>query len=184
MTAPSDNAPFRFETSYNTRNGRPELHTARLERSRRSMRVTADQLFVIVGLVGMACLFWRYTIALGAVTLGLTTFLWTMRQRSDALRKQNATVQEPPQIVHMTLTESGYSLKGDDFHAEAKWSNAIRAFETNGFLLVQSWRVPRLYIPIDELRRAGVYERVRAIVDVRSATPDATGNRESFLRAR
>lgn len=84
----------------------------------------------------------------------------------------------------MTLTESGYSLKGDDFHAEAKWSNAIRAFETNGFLLVQSWRVPRLYIPIDELRRAGVYERVRAIVDVRSATPDATGNRESFLRAR
>jgi hypothetical protein len=77
-----------------------------------------------------------------------------MRQRSGALRKQHETVHEPPQIIHMTLTQSGYSMKGDDFFAEAKWSNAIRALETNGLLLVQSWRVPRLYIPIDELRRA------------------------------
>jgi hypothetical protein len=166
MTAPTDNAPFRFEASFSTRDGRPELKAIR-----RSRRVTEDQLFVIFGLMGMACLFWRYTIALGAVTLGLTTFLWAIRQRSGALRTQYAPVQEPSQIVHMTLTESGFSLKGDDFYAEAKWSMVIRAFETNGFLLVQSWRVPRLYVPIDELRRAGVYERVRAIVDARSVTP-------------
>jgi nitrogen fixation-related uncharacterized protein len=121
--------------------------------------------------MGIACLFWRYTIALGAVTLGLTTFLWSMRQRSEARQKQYEVLREPSQIVHMTLTESGYSLRGDDFFAEAKWSMVMRAFEANGFLLVQSWRVPRLYVPIEELRRAGVYERVRAIVDARSVTP-------------
>jgi nitrogen fixation-related uncharacterized protein len=123
--------------------------------------------------MGVACLFWRYTIALGAVTLGLTTFLWAMRERSRALRKQYESLQEPPQIVRVTLTESGYSLRGDDFLAETKWSNVINALEMNGFLLVQAWRMPRLYVPIDELTRAGVYERVRAIVDARSAIRSA-----------
>jgi hypothetical protein len=166
MTAPHDNAPFRFETSYDTRDTRPNLNA-----SRRARRVTYDRLLVIVGLMGIACLFWRYTIALGAVTLGLTTFVWAMRKRTEGLRKQHEHVQEPPQIVHLTVTESGYSLKGDDFFAETKWSNVFNAIETNGFLLVQSWRGPRVHMPIEELRRAGVYERVRAIVDARRPMP-------------
>ena len=168
MTSPPpDTSPFRFETSYNTRDGRPKLKARR-----RSKRVTENQLFVTFGVIGIACLFWRYTIALGAVTLGLMVFLWLMRRRSMALRKKHERLQEPSQIVHMALTESGYSLRGDDFFAEAKWSGVFNAFETNdGFLLVQSWHGPRLYVPIDELRRAGVYERVRAILDARGATP-------------
>jgi len=97
--------------------------------------------------------------------------MWAMRQRTEARWNQRALVQEPLQTVHVTLTESGFSLKGEDFCAEAKWSNVVRAVETNGFLLVQSWRVPRLYIPVDELRRAGLYDRVRAIVDVHRTMP-------------
>lgn len=167
MSAPIDNALFRFETSYDTRDVRPNLKARG-----RSKRVTENQVFVVFGLIGVACLFWRYTIALGAVTLGLMVFLWAMRRRSRALRKKYERVQEPQQIVHMALTESGYSLKGDDFFAEAKWPAVFNAFETNdGFLLVQSWHGPRLYVPIDELRRAGVYDRVRAILDARGATP-------------
>lgn len=165
MTATPDNQPFRFETSYDTRDGGPNLKT-----SGRSRRVTYNRLLVIFGLLGIACLFWRYTIALGAATLGLTTFLWAVRRRGEAFRKRyEQHLREPPQIVHVTLTESGYSLKGDDFFSEAKWSNVFNGLETNGFLLVRSWRGPRLYVPIEELRRAGVYERVREIVDARSA---------------
>lgn len=166
MTAPRDNAPFRFETSYDTRDGRPDL-----KRPRRSKRVTENQLFVTFGLVGVACLFWRYTIALGAVTLGLMGFLWAMRRRSQRHRKKYERLEEPSQIVHMTVTESGYSLKGDDFFAEAKWSGVFNAFETDRHLFVQSWHGPRLYVPIEELRRAGLYDRVRAILDARGATP-------------
>jgi hypothetical protein len=166
MTAPLNDAPFRFETSYDTRDGRPNLNAAR-----RSKRVTENQLFVIFGVMGVACLFWRYTIALGAVTLGLMVFLWAMRRHSQALRKKYERLQEPSEIVHMTVTESGYSLKGDDFFAEAKWSGVFNAFETDRHLFVQSWHGPRLYVRVDELRQAGLYDRVRAILDARGATP-------------
>jgi len=166
MTAPPSNPPFRFETSYDTRDGRPNL-----QGSRRAKGVTESQLLVSFALIGIACLFWRYTIALGSVTLGLIIFLWAMRRRSQALRKKHERLQEPPQIVRMTVTESGYSLMGDDFFAEVKWSGVFNAFETDKFLLVQSWHAPRLYVSTDELRRAGVYERVRTILDARGATP-------------
>jgi hypothetical protein len=165
MTTPAELAPFHFETAYDTRAVRPELGVAR----RSKLGVTEDQLFVVFGVFGVACLFWRYTIALGAMTLAVTTFLWTMRQRSRALRTRYESLDEPAQIVHVTLTESGYALRGEDFFAEAKWSSVVNALELDGYLLVQGWRMPRLYLPIDELTRAGVYERVRAIVDVRSA---------------
>jgi len=163
-TAQADAAPFRFEFSYDTREMRPELKA----KERSSVRVTEDQLFVIFALFGAACLVWRYTIALGAVTLALTTFLWRMRQRSREWKKRYELVEEAPQIISMTLTESGYSLRGDDFFAETKWSNVIRSFERNGFLFIQGRRMPRLYVPIDELKRAGLYERVHAIVDERT----------------
>ncbi len=159
-----DAAPFRFEFSYDTREIRPELKAT--ERS--SLRVTEDQLFVIFAVLGALCLIWRYTVALGAVTLALTTFLWRMRQRSRAWRKQYEPVEETPQIIRMTLTESGYSLRGEDFVAETTWSNVISSFDLNGFLLIQGRRMPRLYVPIDELKRAGLYERVHAIVDERT----------------
>jgi hypothetical protein len=166
MTSPPIGAPFRFDTSYNPRDVRSNLNA-----SGRSRRVTENQLLVIFGLMGIACLFWRYTIALGAVTLGLMSFVWIMQKRSAARRKQYEHLQMPSQVIHVTLTESGYSAKGDDFFAEAKWSNVFNALETNGFLLVQSWQGPRMYIPIDELQRAGLYERVRAIVDAWSPMP-------------
>jgi hypothetical protein len=159
-----DGTPFRFEFSYDTRELRPELEASRKPR----VGATEDQLFVIFAVLGAACLVWRYTIALGAVTLALTTFLWRMRQRSLALRKQYEPLEETPQIIRMTLTESGYALRGDDFFAETKWSNVIRSFDLNGFLLIQGRRMPRLYVPIDELKRAGLYERVHAIVDERT----------------
>ena len=121
-----------------------------------------------LGLIGIGCLFWRYTAALGVATLGLMAFVWLAQKRGEALRKRYEHVQQPPQIVHLTLTESGYSLKGDDFFAEVRWSNVFNAFEGNGFLIMRSWQGPRLRVPIDQLQRAGVYERVRAIVDERS----------------
>ena len=166
MTAPPDNAPFRFETSYDTRDAQSNLIASR----RSARRVTYNLLVATLGVIGVGCLFWRYTIALGVATLGIMTFAWVMRKRGEAFRKRYERVQQPSQIVHVVLTESGYSLKGDDVFAEAKWSNMFNALEKNGVLLVQSWQGPRVRVPIDELQRAGVYERVRAIVDARSVT--------------
>jgi hypothetical protein len=161
MTAPDLAAPFRFDASYDTRDARPNLAT-----SRGSTRRAA--VFTIWGAIGVTCLFWRFTIALGVAMLGLMIFAWVIEKRSEVRRKRYERIQQPSQIVQMTLTESGYSLKGDDFFAEAKWSNVFNALEMNGSLIVQSWQGPRLRVPMDELRRAGVYERVRAIVDARS----------------
>jgi hypothetical protein len=159
-----DAGPFRFEFSYDTREMRPELKAT--ERS--GLGITEDRMFVIFAVLGALCLIWRYTVALGAVTLALTTFLWRMRQRSREWYKRKELVEETPQVIRMTLTESGYSLRGEDFFAETNWSNVISSFELNGFLLIQGRRMPRLYVPIDELKRAGLYERVHAMVDERT----------------
>ncbi len=164
MTAPTLDAPFRFETSYDTRDARLNLIASR----RATRRAVFNPIFAILGVIGIGCLFWRYTIALGVATLGLLAFVWRAQKRGEALRRRHERVRQPPQTVHLTLTESGYSLKGDDFFAEARWSNVFNALEGNGFLIVQSWQGPRLRVHIDELQRAGVYERVRAIVDERS----------------
>jgi hypothetical protein len=164
MTAQNLDTPFRFETSYDTRDARLNLTASR----RSTRRAVFNPIFAILGTIGIGCLFWRYTVALGVATLGLLAFVWRAQKRGEALRKRYERVQQPPQIVHLTLTESEYSLKGDDFFAEVRWSNVFNALEGNGLLIVQSWQGPRLRVPIDELQRAGVYERVRAIVDERS----------------
>ena len=165
MTAPNADAAFRFDTSYDTRDARLNLTASR----RSARRVTYNLIFGILAAIGIACLFWRYTIALGVAILGIMAFVWAMRRRGEAFRKRyEASLQQPSQTVHVTLTESGYSLKGDDFFAEAKWSNVFNASERNGFLLMHSWQGARLRVPIDELQRAGLYERVRAIADARS----------------
>jgi len=165
MTAPSDVEPIRFETSYDTARTRPEERAA--TRPRRIP--TEDQLFVIFGLLGAACFVWRYTIALGVAILATTTFLWAMRERSRALRKQYEPLREPATIVKIIVTETGYSLESNDSFAKTTWNNVINGFEMDGYLLVQAWRMPRLYLPIDELRQSGVYAQVRAIVDAQSA---------------
>jgi len=67
MMASPDSAPFRFETSYTTRDGRPDLLNSRVATSRRPLRAIADRALVICGVGGIACLLWRYTIALGVV---------------------------------------------------------------------------------------------------------------------
>src|SRR5437660_654671 len=90
MSTPSDLAPFQVETSYDTREVR-----AKPTRPRSKIGVTEDQLFVIFGAMGVACLFWRYTLALGAATLAVTVFLWAMRRRSVALRKLYEPLEEP-----------------------------------------------------------------------------------------
>lgn len=162
-------APFFFETSFDSAEERPERRPA----PRSKLGVTEDQLFVVFGVVGIACLFWRYTIALGAVTLALSTFLWAMRERSREIRKEFAPLREPSRIVRMTLTQDGYSVRGDDFSAETKWSNVFNGFEHDGSLLIQAWRMPRVYVKIEELKQAGIYDRVHDIVKAQSAARKA-----------
>ena len=165
MTAPAAVEPFRFETSYDTREVRPEIESGK----RSALGPTEDQFFVAFAVVGVAFLFSRYTIALGAALLATTTFMWAMRERSRALRKQHRSLEEPPTVVRIVVTDTGYSIEGDDFFAETSWNRVINGLELNGYLLIQSWRFPRLYLRIDELRRADVYDRIRAILDARRA---------------
>jgi hypothetical protein len=134
---------------------------------------TEDQLFVALALLGIACLFWRYTIALGAVTLAMTAFAWGMRERARERRKNYVPLQEPPTRIDIRVTESGYSMRGEDFFAESSWDRVVSGLEVGDCLIVQSWRVPRLYLPIDEMRRAGVYDQIRAIVDAKNAEREA-----------
>jgi len=163
MTASPLPSPFRFETEY-------ELRDVQRPRPRRATKLgmTEDQIFMAFGVIGAALLFWKFTISLGAGILAVGTFLWAMRERSREIRKHYEELREPPGRVRVGATESGYWIRGDEFSAETTWNRVINALELNDMLLVQSWSMPRVYFPIQELRDAGVYNAIHALVDDRS----------------
>lgn len=156
---------FSFETSFNSGDAYPSIR--RPARSRRGL--TDDQLFVGFAVFGAACLLWRYTIALGAVVLAMATFMWVMRERSRKWREGYRRLLEPPGIIRVGANEAGYWIRGDGFSAENRWDRVINYLEADGFLIVQSSWMPRVQFPIAELQRASVHDRVRGILDTRSA---------------
>ena len=161
MTTISANEPFSFETSQDSLEGLPVPRP--MERS--TFGFTEDQLFIAFALVGGACLFWRYSVALGAFLLAMTTFVWAMRERAREMRRRLAPLREPPQRISIRVTDAGYSQRGEQFFAETSWKGVINGFERDGYLLVQGWRVPRVYLPVEEMKRAGVYDQIKSIVD-------------------
>ena len=49
------------------------------------------------------------------------------------------------------------------------WTRVINSRELGNFISVHAAFVPGVFLPIDALKEAGVYERVRAILDERNA---------------
>ena len=164
MTASLLPTQFRFETEY-------ELRDVQRARTRRETKLglTEDQIFMAFGVIGAVLLFWKFTISLGAGILAMGTFLWALRERSREIRKRYEGLREPEGRVRVGATESGYWIRGDEFSAESTWNRVINALEVNGMLIVQSWTMPRVYFPVEELRDAGVYDAIHALVDERSA---------------
>jgi hypothetical protein len=164
MTATLPVQSFRFESEYDTSDITRPLNRKRPTK----VGLTEDQLLMGFGVLGALLLFWKFTISLGAGILAMGTFLWAMRERSRAIHERYQALREPATHVHVGATESRYWIRGDDFAAEAAWERVINAIEHDGMLIVQGWNMPRVYFPVDELRRAGVYDAVHAIVDKRS----------------
>lgn len=169
MTASPAVAAFTFETSYDPN----EVYRDRGAKQRTKLGLTEDQFFVAFGLLGGFLLFWRYTIALGATMLAVTAFLWAIRERSHRNRDRLTRILERPERIYIRVTESGYTVRAEELFAETSWNRVINGFETNGYLLVQSRHMPRMYLSIAELREAGLYDRIKAIVDARSAERQA-----------
>jgi hypothetical protein len=157
--------PFSFETSFDGRDSFPSLRRS----AKPKFGVGEDQLFVGFAFLGALCLLWKYTIALGAGVLAMTTFAWAMRERGRKWRTAYREVVEPPGIIRVGANENGYWIRGDGFFAENRWDGVLNALEADGYLIVQARRMPRVQFPIDELHAAGVYDQLRAIVDARTA---------------
>ena len=167
--------PFSFEMSIDTRDLYPSLRHP----TKSWLGVSDDQLFVGFALLGAACLLWRYTIALGAGIIAVTTFGWAMRERARKWRAGYERIVEPSEIVRVGATESGYWVRGEGFFAESRWDRIINAVELNGYLIVQSRRMPRVQFPTEELKKAGVYDRIRTVVDAPTAR-----YKEALMRVR
>jgi hypothetical protein len=124
---------------------------------------------VIFAFVGAALLLWKYTIALGAFILAMTTFAWAMRERSRKWRSGYQRFVDSPELARVGANETGYWVRGDGFFAESRWDRIVNGIEADGFLIVQSRRIGRVQFPIEELKAAGVYDAIREIVDARTA---------------
>lgn len=166
MTAAPPVQSFRFETEYDL----SDVTWPRPRAQRRTpIGLTEDQILIGLGVVGAILLFWKFTISLGAGILAMGTFLWTMRERSREIRKRYEGLREARGRVRVGASESGYWIRGEDFLAEAAWTRVINAIEADEMLIVQSWTMPRVSFPVQELRDAGVYDALHALVDERSA---------------
>lgn len=156
--------PFRFEISYDP----GEVNKLFFASSPRGA-FDGDRILIGVGLTGVACLFWVYMIALGAALLAGGTLAWWMRERIRDFSRSSEQAYLPSVAVHVTVTEAGYSIRGDDFSADTSWSHLTSSSERNGLLTLQSRQFPRVLLSVDQMKRAGVYVAITAIANAKRA---------------
>ena len=166
MTIPSAEHQFSFESSFDSNEPRD-----RAFKRTSKLGVSEEIIFVVFGLLSGLLLFWKYTIALGAVMLAVTTFLWSIFERS---REESKTIREGRAAGRTTpCRRDGEGILGAGrltISLKQSWGAVFNGFETNGYLLVQSL-AHAAGVPPRSKRcgQAGVYDQIKAIVDARSA---------------
>jgi hypothetical protein len=116
-------APFRFDTSYDTGDARLNFIAARRSR-RRAVQSDLRHLGHNRDWLSLLAIHRRSGSSRRSDSWPL---YGSCKKRGEALRKRVERVQQPPQIGHLTPTESGYSLMGDDFFAQVAACWRVRA---------------------------------------------------------
>lgn len=152
--------PFSFEHAWEmTAADFVRLNTTPLRRSPRGvLRLAA------LGVSGVAGLFWRYTAAVGVLALVITGFMVAMpRLAGGILRTRFAESGHLRGPVAYGVSSRGFWLRGRNLGAECDWAGLRHWQEREGWLILFASGMPPVYLPIVELRSAGVYEAVKAL---------------------
>jgi hypothetical protein len=155
--------PFAFETTYDLR----AVQEAQREQVRNVSGRWQDKMLIAGGITGFVLLLSWYTFALGAFILAACTFAFAMENRVRRAPDRLRAMQPSP--VTLRVTEAGYSLSTPTSTTTATWEN-VRGFnEAGGYLALHAWQIGGLFLPVEELRAAGVYDRIKALAESRRA---------------
>lgn len=124
---------------------------------------------VLVGLalflaLSMACLFWRYTIALGIGLLLLWLLVFFATWMGGIAKGMSYRF-----YPHFSETRSygasqeAFWLRSATVEGSVRWSRLWTWRETAGLLVLRAREMPPVYLPLEGLRRDGIYEAVLAL---------------------
>jgi hypothetical protein len=130
-----------------------------LRSSRRLLRRSAT----IV--LGVACLFWEYTLLFGATILAVA-LLHLVRPRllpaTAARNYRELKYLHGP--VEYGVDDSQLWLKGSDFEIHAGWRHAVSWLERGPWLVLSLQGMPLVLLPVEEMQAQGAYGDILALV--------------------
>jgi hypothetical protein len=151
--------PFSFEHAW-------EMTAADYVRLNAVPRLTTRVLLRLaaIAVLGVAALFWRYTAGVGVVVLLVTGFVAALPRLGGSISRrrfaESAYLRGP---VAYGVSSRGFWLCGQNFGAEADWAGLGVWQEREGWLVLSASGIPPVYLPIGDLRSAGVFDAVKTL---------------------
>lgn len=139
-------------------------------------RTGCSSLFVPGGVVvsiGIACLFWIYTMSLGIAILALCLLsipLFIIAGRASFSYRKYSYLHSP---VTFGASEKGLWARGDGFEARCEWKFLDVWDESNGWLVLSPNALPQLYFQVSSLKKARVYD---CMMELASASASKYGD--------
>jgi hypothetical protein len=125
--------------------------------------------------LAITLLFSPYTIVLGILLFIALILIWSFTHWAAPLQK--AAFVTAPKVPHTyEVTDHGFSVRTPEIFSEALWSQLLSWEEYQGVLRLGARDMLPVYLPVERLKMAGVYEDVLALAranDKRIATPGA-----------
>jgi hypothetical protein len=131
---------------------------ALLTRSTRPLR------YALVFALGIGCLFWSYTVALGVVLLilGAVGLLMPLSLPAGAASTFRGSRHLHGELTYR-ITDRELAVTGEHLRCQCAWENLGVWREKNGWLVLSPHGMPQFFLATQLLREAGVYESVLAL---------------------
>ena len=127
-------------------------------------RRTRPWRLALVFAAAIACLFWRYTFALGLVLLviGLIALLLPglLPAGAASTYRENPLLQ---QELTYRVTDRELCVLGTDLRCQCGWGNLKVWRQRDGWLILSPNGMPQIFLLVQLLKEAGVYEDVLAL---------------------
>jgi hypothetical protein len=115
----------------------------------------------LIAALGLACLFWPYTALLGVLMISLAIGgpLIPRFALADYYRR-TSYLHQP---ITFGASEHEVWAHGESFRIVSRWDNVTVWRESQGWLLLSPRGMTQVFLEIDQLKRAGVYDPVAAL---------------------
>ncbi len=117
--------------------------------------------FTIALVVGLFMLFWSYTLLLGVVVLILCFIeLVSPALLSKGLHYNFRDFKYLHHPLKYGVSDEHLWVQGRTIDAKASWPLLVTWQIRNDWLILSPSGIPQLYLPIPEMKKSGVYEKV------------------------